>query len=64
MHPRTLVKPQMVQCEHIYNLVVDRVHTATVNGVELILLGHGQTSEDILKHDFLGSDRVIQYLSQ
>lgn len=54
----------MVQCEHIYNLVVDRVHTATVNGVELILLGHGQTSEDILKHDFLGSDRVIQYLSQ
>lgn len=48
----------MIDCDYFYNLVVDQGHTAKVNGIELILLGHNRT-ESILAHEYLGSQRVV-----
>lgn len=38
--------------------MVDRSHIAIINGTEIILLGHNYV-EGILKHEYLGSQRVI-----
>lgn len=61
--PKTLVQPKFVACDYYYNLVVDRGHIAKINGVEAILLGHDY-AEGILKHEYLGSTRVIQDLKK
>jgi len=44
-------------------LVVDQGHVATVNGVELILLGHNY-EEGILKHEYFGTQRVLNDLKK
>jgi len=63
VYPRDVVQRKVVDCEAFYNLVVDQGHTAVVNGIELILLGHDYT-EGILKHEYLGTQRVINDLKQ
>lgn len=61
VYPRDIVNRQLVNIDAFYNLVVDQDHIAIVNGVELILLGHGYT-DGILKHSYLGTQRVIDDL--
>merc|ERR1712224_540991 len=61
--PRDVIKPQLVNCEAVYNIVVDRHHIVLVNEVPLILPGHKFT-EGVLKHDYLGSQEVIRDLKQ
>ena len=63
IYPRDKFRRSMQPCSSIYNLVVDRSHIAIVNGVQAILLGHNYT-EGILKHDYLGSQRVIEDLKK
>jgi hypothetical protein len=41
--------------------VVDHGHVAIINGVEVILLGHNFTT-GILKHDYYGTNKVINDL--
>lgn len=48
-------------CDAIFNLVVDTDHIAIINGVETILLGHSY-SQGILRHEYYGSQRVIDDL--
>merc|ERR1712070_452793 len=61
--PRDVTSRKFVKCEAYYNLVVDQGHIATINGIEAILLGHDYT-EGILKHEYLGTQRVINDLKQ
>merc|ERR1712224_586681 len=61
VYPRTLADPKSIACDYFYNLVVDREHVAKIERYELILLGHNYT-EGILKHEYLGSQRVIKDL--
>lgn len=63
VYPKSVVSRQQVPCDAYYNLVVDQGHTAIVNGIEVILLGHGYT-EGILKHDYLGTQRVVRDLEK
>ena len=53
----------MQSCTSIFNLVVDRSHIAIIGGVQAILLGHSYT-EGILKHEYLGSQRVVEDLKK
>lgn len=39
--PREIVNPQSFECEAVYNMIVDEHHIAIVNGIPLILPGHG-----------------------
>lgn len=54
VYPRDVAERKTVNIDAFYNIVVNQGHIATVNGIELILLGHNYT-EGILKHPYLGS---------
>ena len=61
IYPKELVEKKSVSCSSYYNLIVNRSHIATINDIDVILLGHNY-SEGILKHEYLGSSRVISDL--
>lgn len=63
VYPSDIVQPQQMDCEFIYNLVVDQGHVAIVNQTPLILLGHNYT-QGILKHPYLGTQKVIDDLEK
>jgi len=63
LYPRDIVPPSPVECDAIYNLVVDEGHIVTCNSVPLILLGHDY-QEGILKHEYLGSSKVVEDLKR
>jgi hypothetical protein len=50
-----------LECDAVYNLVLDRNHTVLVGGVECITLGHGMC-DDVARHDYFGTQRVIDVL--
>lgn len=61
VYPKELTQRMNISCDYFYNLVVDQDHIAIINDVEVILLGHDYT-DGILKHDYLGSQKVISDL--
>jgi hypothetical protein len=61
VYPKEIAERKTVTIDAFYNLVVDQGHIATVNDIELILLGHNYT-EGILSHEYFGSQRVINVL--
>lgn len=61
VYPRSIVESQTMACPSFFNLVVDRQHIATINGFNLILLGHNY-SEGILQHDYYGSSNILDDL--
>ena len=61
--PRDVQAVERLECDAVYNLIVDRHHVVFVNDVPLILPGHG-FEEGILKHEYLGTTRVIEDLKQ
>jgi len=61
--PRDVKQPQLADISSVYNIVVDRHHIIFVNNVPLILPGHNYT-EGVLKHEYLGSQDVINDLKR
>lgn len=53
----------MMECDTVYNLVIDQNHIALINDVPCILLGHNYT-EGILEDEYLGSNKVVDDLKQ
>ncbi|AYV76622.1 MAG: putative von willebrand factor type A domain protein [Terrestrivirus sp.] len=43
----------------MYNLVLSNGHTVFVDGIECVTLGHGFTDNDVVKHEYFGTQRVI-----
>lgn len=48
----------------VYSLVLDKGHIAMINDTPFITLGHNFTDNDVIKHDYFGTDRVIDNLKQ
>ena len=62
--PCSLVSsPSEVDCDVVYNFALDQGHTVSVNGVECVTLGHG-FKDDVVRHAYYGSQRVIEDLRQ
>jgi len=61
--PNHFSREQEIQCEAVYDLVLDKGHTVFVNGVECVTLGHNFTG-DVAGHDFFGTDKVIESLQK
>lgn len=62
--PCTLVTaPTEIQCDEVYNFALDQGHTMLVNNTECVTLGHGFT-EDVVRHAYYGSERIIEDLRQ
>jgi len=50
-------------CKEVYNFVLDKNHSMSVNGMDCVTLGHGLT-DDVVKHEYWGTEKVINNLKQ
>jgi hypothetical protein len=50
------------KAQTVCNLVLDANHLVTVEGVDCVTLGHGFDEDDVVKHPYYGTDRVIEDL--
>lgn len=62
--PANVGNPQLIKCPFVYNFVLNSKsqHVITINGIDAVTLGHGYR-HSILKHDFLGTHKVIEHLA-
>ena len=62
--PCSLVSsPDEISCEAVYNFALNQGHTVLVNDIECVTLGHG-FKEDVVRHAYYGSQRVIEDLQK
>ncbi|CAF3519421.1 unnamed protein product [Rotaria sp. Silwood1] len=62
--PCSLVSsPNEISCDAVYNFVLNEGHSVLVNDVECVTLGHG-FKEDVVRHTYYGSQRVIKDLQR
>jgi len=63
--PADLAPIKMFSCDRVYNFVLENGATAIPIGpFEAISLGHGIEDDPVAKHEYFGSSKVIQDLSQ
>ena len=55
---------QSIRCSSIYNLVLDQHHVATINGLDVITLGHGFEDNKVVEHCYFGTQKVIDDLKK
>jgi Mg-chelatase subunit ChlD len=51
-------------CDCIYNIVLDRNHVVSINGLDLLTLGHGLHDNPVVEHAYYGSQQVIEDLKK
>ncbi|KAL9656854.1 hypothetical protein ABK040_004388 [Willaertia magna] len=57
------IKPTIdVNCGYVYNLVLDEGHVVNINGIECVTLAHGFTDNNVITHQYYGTDKVIKDL--
>jgi hypothetical protein len=62
IYPCSLVSsPTTITCEAVYSFALDEGHTIWINDIECVTLGH-EFKEDIVRHGYYGSKRVIEDL--
>lgn len=49
-------------CNTVYNFVVSGDHMITINDIDVITLGHGLNDNSVVRHPFLGTEKVINHL--
>jgi hypothetical protein len=62
-YPRDVAECEVNDVDTIYSLVLSNDHIVCVNDIPVITLGHGFT-DSIVKHDYLGTQRVIKDLER
>jgi hypothetical protein len=48
----------------IYDFVLDSHHLLTINGIECVTFGHGFIENNVVKHEYFGTDRIINDLKK
>jgi len=49
-------------CEYIYNYILDNSHIVIVNNILCVTLGHGLSDNEVVKHEYYGTEKVINDL--
>jgi len=49
-------------CEYIYNYILDNSHIVIVNNILCVTLGHGLIDNEVVKHEYYGTEKVINDL--
>jgi len=52
------------ECEYIYNYILDKSHTVFINNIECVTLGHDLRDNEVVKHEYYGTDKVIKDLKK
>jgi hypothetical protein len=60
--PHSIALPSLRASEAIYTFVLDSGHVAIVNGVECVTLGHEMEDNEVVKHPYFGTQRVVEDL--
>ena len=53
---------EAMKCDYVYNIVLDKHHIITIDGVDAVTLGHGFNDDPVTKHPFFGTSAVIEEL--
>lgn len=61
--PINLGNITLVDCDAVYNFVLEDHHIMKINGIECVTLGHGFDNE-VAKHDYFGTQIVINDLQK
>ena len=48
----------------VYNFILDSSHIMIINNVECCTLGHNFTDNDVIKHDYFGTNKVINDINE
>lgn len=48
----------------VFTYVLESEHVVKINGVEVVALGHGFTESDVVRHAYLGTQRVVKDLME
>jgi len=60
--PENIYKSRYEGINESYNFILDSVHMININGVTCCTLGHEFTDNEVIKHDFFGTNEVIKSL--
>ncbi len=62
--PIEITKPIKKNFDYVYNFVLEDGHSALINDVTVVTLGHNFTSNSVIKHNFYGTQKVIDNLAR
>lgn len=60
--PQTITNVYTTNLEYIYNIVLESGHILNINGVKVSTMGHDFEDNDVIKHPYFGSNKVIEDL--
>ena len=59
--PHNIRHENIIECQEVYNFVLDKGHISIINGVECVTLGHNFKGE-IIEHPYFGTEKVLEDL--
>ena len=62
--PIKILSSTKVDIDYIYNIVLDSGHTMIINDITVVTLGHDFKDNNVVQHDYYGSDKVINDLKK
>tara|TARA_B110000858_G_C17675563_1_gene414037 strand:- start:544 stop:891 length:348 start_codon:yes stop_codon:yes gene_type:complete len=62
--PKDINYPTEYKCNNVYNLVLDNNHTIVINNYISCTLGHNITENEVITHEYFGTEKVINDLKQ
>ena len=60
--PENMYKSKYEGINESYNFILDSGHMMNINGVTCCTLGHGFTDNEVIRHEFFGTNEVIKSL--
>jgi len=62
--PVDVKQSEKVYVDQYYNFVLEAGHVMNVNGMKCITLGHGIKRDEVLEHEYLGTQAIIEDLKK
>lgn len=55
---------KIINIDMVYNFILDTKHIITINGTQCCTLAHGFTDNAVISHPYLGTNKIIEELSE
>lgn len=62
--PKELEESKLIPCPAVFSVVLQSGHIMEVNGIQCVGLGHNFEEDEVVKHPFFGSSRVVEELKK